>query len=118
MLKLTDTRNIIRKKFKKACLNRLECERDANQAMKPLATINTDNLTSVEHDSPLPKATTTTKTTKIYTHQSRIIENDPNDLCARLRSLLASKKSCDYAQRIEEIKSIIAKLYDLNVLVK
>lgn len=74
LLKLTDIRNIIRKKFKKACMDRLECERDANQTMKPLASATKTN------DFPQPIASTA----KMHSQQSRIIEtNDPNDLCAR-----------------------------------
>lgn len=110
LLKLTNTRNIIRKKFKIACMNRLECERDANQAMKPIA-----STTTKTKNFPLAIA----PIARINSQQSRIIEtNDPNDLCARLRALLASNKSYDNAQCIEEIKAIIAKLYDLNILLK
>lgn len=34
--KLTAIKKTIRNKFKSACANRLECERDAGHAMKPL----------------------------------------------------------------------------------
>lgn len=56
-LKLADTQNIIRNKFKKACSKRLAHERDAKHAMKALTTAKTNGLKSFETDFSLPKAT-------------------------------------------------------------
>lgn len=124
-LKLTDTRAVIRNKFKKACVNRLKCEREVNHAMKPLATT-ANKLKSFECGFSLPK--TTSKSCRqqqlpaeIHSHhskKSRKIETiDPNRLCNRLKVLLASTNMCDDVQRAEEINAIINHLRKLEILV-
>lgn len=101
--KLTAIKKTIRNKFKSACAIRLECERDAGHAMKPLTASNScmQQQSSVE---------TSSKYRNIQT-------NDINYLCTRLNALLSSTKMKDDKQRIPEIKAIINRLRDLDIIV-
>lgn len=106
-LKLADVQNTIRIKFKKACKIRLECERNVNQAMKPL----TATKICMHQQS----------SAKIYSlnsiKDSSIETNNLNYLCNRLRVLLDSTNLDDDVQRTHEINAIINRLHDLKILV-
>lgn len=91
--KFTAAQNVIKKKFEEALMNRLEHERNVNHTIKQ-----TSNSTAI--DAP------------------GINECNPNELCIKLKSLIdASNRSEDKKIHNTEINSIIAKLYDLNILV-
>lgn len=96
-LKLSAIKKTIRNKYKAACAIRLECERDAGHAMKPL----TASKSSVESSSKY----------------RNIEKNSINHLCTRLKALLSSTKMPNDKQRIQEIKAIINRMRDLNIIV-
>lgn len=95
--KISITQSVIRKKFQKACMNRIEREHDVNQALKPL----------------IANSQTSSSTIAIETNNE--MQNDPNELCVKLRSLINSSiaKNMDHTH---EINSIIAKLHELEIL--
>lgn len=102
-LKIDDIRKTIRNKFKKACANRLECERDSTHAMKPLAA----SETSIQQQLCAKSSS-----------KSRMIErNDTNYLCTRLKVLLSSNEMFDEVQRTRELNAIINRLRDLKIIV-
>lgn len=101
MLKITNAQKTIKKKFKKAYTNRLECEREVIRAIKPL------NTKTKQNEFTLPGASTTLK----------IETSDPNVLCTRLRVLLASSKTSNKVQHTDEINSIINRLHELGLLI-
>lgn len=105
--KLGDVQKIIRNKFKKACSNRLACERDANLTMKPLAATSKQVMHQHQQHSPA-------KNDSNRAFKYRLV--DPNTLCNRLRVLIASTSASDVKQS-EEIKAIIKKLHDLEIIV-
>lgn len=126
LLKTIDTQDVIRKKFEKACMNRLEREHDVNQAMKPLTEISTltstlisDELEPRDIDFPFQNSSkqqlhsAANKSTK-----SRLIRknHDPNELCDRLRILLTTQIAGNVNQ-MQEIQTIIAELRNLEVIV-
>lgn len=95
--KLTATQNVIKKKFKKALMNRLEHEENVNDTINQ--TSNACNATATVDASGQN-------------------EYDPNELCIKLKSLIdATNRSKDKKIHIAEIKSIIAKLTDLHIIV-
>lgn len=127
MLKLTDTQNIIRNKFKKACSNRIKCEHDANHVIQSIATPIAGDAKSFEDDYSVPKISakqckqhqhSSDKIYSLQTIKSRKTEtNDPDALCTRLRVLLASANVHDDTNHTEEINVIIEQLRNLKILV-
>lgn len=125
---MTSTRNVIKKKFRKACASRLERDRDANRALQPLTTAATTVTTSLS-SSPLPpppptitnesesKNNTMQLGLAINSYSQRNVNNtnDPNELCAKLRLLLNSKNG-DSLHRTREISSIVNKLHGLEII--
>lgn len=106
MMKLIAAQNVIRNKFKKAYMNRIEHENDINHAIKPLhieslnfITSSTNNASDSQHDI-------------IFKNKS----DDSNSLCDRLRLLLASQMNGN-DQHTEDINSIITKLRESKILV-
>lgn len=80
--------------------NRLEHERDVHCTIQPSLT---------------PSDVSTIEKT---IDASGINDLSPNELCDKLKSLIdASIRNKDKKTRITEIKSIIAKLYNLDILV-
>lgn len=98
--KINETQRVIRNKFKTAYANRIDHEHNVNQAMQPLS----DSLS----------ATTTASNHSLK--YSSLVTNDVNDLCNRLQHLLESqtKRNVNHEQ---EIKTIIYKLRDLEIIV-
>lgn len=87
--KITIVQNIIKKKYKKALMNRLEHEGNVTQ------TINPHSIDAFG-----------------------INDLSPNELCVKLKSLIdASIGNQDKKIHIAQINSIIAKLHDLDILV-
>lgn len=102
-LKLSDIKKTIRNKFKTACAIRLECEQNAGHAISPLPA----------SKSCMQKKTSVETSSKYRNNQ----KNDINYLCTRLNALLSSTKMKDDKHRIQEIKAIIIRMRDLNIIV-
>lgn len=98
--KITDAKNTIRKKFKKAYMNRLESECEVNRAINPLTRTKRNKFS-------LPGASAAQK----------IETSDPNVLCTRLRVLLAASKTSNEVQRTDEMNAIINRLHELGLLI-
>lgn len=96
LAKITDTQKVIRKKFVKAYANRIDHEKDVNQTMKPL---------------------TGTHTAINKNRKKKLLKvNNINELCNELQMFINSQISgnTNYSQ---EIKMIISKLRELNIIV-
>lgn len=108
--KLTAIQNVIRNKFKKAHLNRLERENDVNHTLNK----------SKQHSSAIKSSLTTMipaiKTIKAGRNIEMQYPIDPNDLCTQLR-LLINASIAGKVNRTCEINSIIAKLHELEIIV-
>lgn len=96
--KVSDTQNVIRKKFVKAYSNRIDYENDVNQSIKPLT------------------CSQSTTTTKKHKKNSLLKVNNINKLCIRLQKHINSQISTNvnYSQ---EIRMIISKLRELGIVV-
>lgn len=95
--KFSVAQNDIKKKFEEALMNRLEHEGNAIRATNP--TSNDSNATA-----------------SIDTFG--MINLHPNELCVRLKSLIdESIRKKNKNIHMTEIKSIVSKLYDLDILV-
>lgn len=133
--KFIATRNVIKNKFAKACMNRMEHERDEREAIKPLTSFldsrsHALNLKSKGNESKkmsLLKSPIKTDT-KIYrSYLERAIKmrkiqknkekkDDPNELCNRLKKLLKLQIASN-GNHEQEVHSIIKKLHDLDIFV-
>lgn len=91
--KISIAQNVIRNKFEKACMNRIEHERDVNQSLKPIIADSLLTTTSANNE----------------------MQNDPNKLCVQLRLLINSSIATN-ADHTHEITTIIAKLRDLEII--
>lgn len=109
MMKLAVTQNVIRKKFEKACMNRLEQENDVKQAMKPhMESLNdATSLSIAKQSQPI---TNYKKLQEIRSVQYIKNTNNPNELCNRLRMIAGDVK------HVEERNAIIMKLRELEIL--
>lgn len=145
MSELVSTQHVLKNKFKQALANRLNHENNLNQAMEPLRasikeTETQDRDDSLRNLSILKNTASQLRlATKSYLKQTmesrpiptmkladdenvRILYNDnihnnnPNELCDRLRLLIATQNT-ENANHVEEIKTILAKLHDLDLLV-
>lgn len=97
--KLIATRNVIKNKFHKAYADRIEHENKLKQTIRP--------------------TTTSTKTSADKNNKeidNNIISfNNPNEMCERLRKLIST--SCeDDVKQVEEMKAIIKKLHEQEIL--
>lgn len=101
--KFTAARNIIRKKFKKACLNRIDRERESERAL--------ETLSVPQHASSPPSDLHVMNHCKRYQET----QNESNELCERLRTLIDSRIAGDVNQT-EEINAIIKKLRKLEII--
>lgn len=124
------TQNIIKNKFKKACMNRLKKEEDEKMFMQPLAAIaassvRSNDVKSKEEDYSLSKAPSkqrkqeehsTTAASKQRIKCGILEKSSPNDLCNRLKLLVASQLASKI-DNMEEINMIIAQLNDLDIFV-
>lgn len=107
-IQMCDTQNVIRNKFQKACMNRIDHENKQNQAMEPL---------HIESSNNEKSSTTTTLIAKQVDCVNEEKEpDDPNELCNRLR-LLINSQIADNVNHMHEINSIVAKLAELEILV-
>lgn len=109
---IADTQNVIKKKFEKACKNRMKHEQDVDQALKPLIA-----AVPVKIKRDLSSKTIVVPTQNPMKHVKNHANNDvnPNELCDKLRMLLASHLSGN--AQTNEINSIIAKLKELKIIV-
>lgn len=102
--KISDTRNVIMNKFKKACSIRLEHERDVNQSMKPLTALPTSSsktmIDAIEIES---------------SEKNNEMHDNPNELCLKLKVLMQSWFAGN-VEHTHEISSIIAKLRELEII--
>lgn len=128
---MTATRNVIKNKFRKACAFRLEHVRDANRALHSLITAATTNESESKksaHDFSLRKQSKNNmpqlglaiksdlnKKIKSCSRGNVNNVNNPNKLCAKLRKLLNSQNT-DSPQRTREIRAIVNKLHELEIL--
>lgn len=98
---LTKLQNIIKNKCEKVRNDRLEHERDVHRIIQPTLTPSNES-TTIEN----------------MIDASGINDLNPNELCDELKSLInESIRNKDKKIHITEIKSIIAKLYNLDMLV-
>lgn len=131
--KLSATQNVLRKKFEKAYTNRLEHEREVNQAMKPL----TMSVSSSSSSSPsrttahfqsetvnsTPELDLSTKSYSLhpFKSESELIktnkekQRDANVLCDSLRMLLPSLLTGDM-NCMQSINSILEEMRDLEII--
>lgn len=130
--KLTATRNIIRNKFKQAYTNRVEHEHDVSRVLKPLTTSPLSTMTAnLESENKHLSKTTTNDTPQLRllnrSHSNHLINsnsikknkekyNDPNALCAKLRTLLSSLYVGDM-NCTHSINVILDELRDLEIIV-
>lgn len=101
MLELSTTQNVLKNKFKKALANRIESEKNQNQAMEPLIM-----------STPITKFADSNNNNIASTG----IFDNPNQLCDRLRTLFALRFAGNMNYE-EEINNIIMKLRKLEILV-
>lgn len=134
LLKITETQNKIRNKFKKACENRLENEHAVNQTMEPLTTFATSTTAAgetrgEEEKSTLPsqpqiieKTIHSTSNKKMKTSRAKMNKKNedekinPKVLCARLSTLITDEIR-NNANHKREKNSIIKKLRDMKIIV-
>lgn len=131
LLKITETQNKIRNKFKNACKNRLENEHAVNRTMEPLTafaisttpTADKDKSTSPSQTQITEKAdhSPTINESTIFSAKTKKKKNkeekiDPKILCARLSTLIADEIR-NNANHKREKNSIIKKLRDANIIV-
>lgn len=109
MAQLAVTQNVIRNKFKKAFIKRIDREHDVNQVVKPFTSNPASSSTSYDMDMQGQHQ----QSTAVEINFWRMI--DPNELCNRLRTLLASTNTFD-AKHTEEINAIIRTLRELEIL--
>lgn len=113
---LAVTQNVIRNKFEKACINRLEHEKDVNQVLKPLIANPTSSSTCDDRHQQ-QQSTAAVKIKLNESVKSRLMRtSNPNELCARLRVLLAAANTTNVMKRIKEINAILEKLVELGIL--
>lgn len=130
--KIVDTQSIIRYKFKKACMNRLQDEHGMNQALKPFTTTN-EMETKVDDFSP-QYLSETSSNSRIHQPQlaTKNISNhllksgvsgttekrqqNPNELCERLRQLVTLQIGGNM-NHTKEINSIIKELHKQNIII-
>lgn len=106
--KLITTQSVIRNKFKKAYANRLGCEHDQIQVMKPLTITPPSTMASTS----TAKAPQTCKNSLSET-------NDINVLCNRLEKLMNLRiKNKNDVNCNQEIKCVIMKLRELGIIVE
>lgn len=116
MTQITDTQNVLRNKFEKACMNRFNHEQEVNQALKPLTSIpSPSSLTSISI-SDLDSRENVFSLRKLSTTSNKFQSIGKNDLCERLRVLLNSQIA-DNVNHTQEINSIIIKLRELGILI-
>lgn len=114
--KLFTTQNIIRKKFEKAYLNRLEQE---NHTIKPVlssvapTSAQSSDLSATEVNSFHQKQPKRVHSTKIVRMNAN---HHINKLCERL-SLILSSPLTSRAKHSHEINSILDELHDLGIIV-
>lgn len=128
--KLTTTQNVIRNKFKKAYMNRLENEDDVICARKP---IQIQNATSVDLESKsngfshhkLLKTITTNTSPLLHpitkSHSNHTIKKkqyDSNTLCDILKIVLATSPTSTNSidMRMHQINAILDELCELRVI--
>lgn len=110
--KIAFTRNIIRKKYKEAFMNRIvneqEIKRHANIETQTYDLQSDQNRSQTKTKNKKHQRTTTT--TDICSKQ------DPNELCMRLRILMSASMAGN-AHNACEIREIISKLRELEIIV-
>lgn len=129
-IKLAATQDVIKNKFSKAYANRIDGENNLNHVMQPLLMGSTNDATSLSNtkqsqpmttkrkdaDSKICKNNPDTSIPFIKNEKTIHISNDnPNELCDRLRMLLTL--FTNDVKHAEEINSIINKLRELEILV-
>lgn len=101
--KIAATQNIIKNKFKQAYSDRLAHEENVIRALKPLA----DQLSA---SSKIP--------TMNHAFEANLLRtNDINKLCMRLKKLIKSSVNNSDYNCNEELKSIIIKLREHEIIV-
>lgn len=97
---LTARQTVIKNKFKTAFANRLEIERDVNQAMNPLTAISTE---CKNKNVTLP-------------YQSN---RDPNALCDKIRAILARETDQNITDinSMDQIDTILDDLRELGIII-
>lgn len=129
MKQISDTQNVIRSKFKKAFKNRIECEHSTNRSLEPLSSRHTTKISSAATDLDSHQCLSETLSEQSTQQQQqatvaperafkyRLAErNDSNELCNRLRLLVASQIA-GKVNNMHEIKSIISELQGHGILV-
>lgn len=136
MSKIIATKNVIRNKFKKACLNRIENENNVNKTMKSLTAItpSTCDLESKNYDfshqqlsntkNDSPQTHLSIKSQSNHAIKSRPLktfgkkhQHDPNALCDNLRILLASMPNVGDVKCMHQIKTILDELRKLGIII-
>lgn len=128
--KLFTTQNIIKKKFKKARMNRVQQENDMNYTMKRLTPLPCTIASAISSDSQtkelditarnhslkkiISKNRLASKTKLMRTGKTK--EYNINALCERLRLLLSSQIA-NNTINTHEINTILRKLHDLEIFV-
>lgn len=98
LAKLTATQKVIKNKFIEAYTSRVEHENDVNELIKPFSHIS-HTISKQRNKNSLLK------------------NNDLNLLCNRLQTLINSQQISTNADNKHEMKMIISKLRELDVIV-
>lgn len=126
-LKFTTTQNIIKNKFEKAYMKRLENEDDVDNALQSLTkdnlSLSSSSLTE-DVDFSLPKLSKRTTKNSSQVHLKDVNEReqrDPNALCDNLRILLVTTPSVDdditIKIHMQKINAILNELRDIKIII-
>lgn len=126
-LKFTTTQNIIKNKFEKAYMKRLENEDDVDNALQSLTkdnlSLSSSSLTE-DVDFSLPKLSKRTTKNSSQVHLKDVSEReqrDPNALCDTLRILLVTTPSVDdditIKIHMQKINDILNELREIKIII-
>lgn len=117
--KVFTTQNVIRNKFEKARMVRLEFEHEADRTIKPITSNAIASTSRSSNDSTYKKNNFSLQTQSQHDIPVRINENNEcniNALCKRLRLLLSSPIASS-AKHTQEMNSILDELYVLGAII-
>lgn len=125
--KLTATQNVLRKKYNKAYMNRVEHEREVNEAMKPhTVSLSTSTTKTADFESETVNSTPEelhllSKSYSMHPVKSELIkrneekQRDANALCDSLRKLLPSLLTGDM-NCMQSINNILEEMRDMGII--
>lgn len=109
------TRSVIKNKYAKARMDRLEHEQEVARTIKPIID-NSNTVASASHLSYNSTAEQSIFSVPSQMNQSKTVRKNVNELCARLRLLLSTTFASN-DNHTPEIKMILNELHTHNIIV-